>query len=100
MGYFFYLSYKSLCCCAAVASACAAALTLVIVVVNVSVVCTIAVADAVIVTGMYPLSTHATTVVIAMENVDMTKRLIIYCYVFCEAGSALRSDLRIAAAVA
>ena len=74
--------------------------TLVIVVVNVSVVCTIAVAVAVIVTGMYPLSTHATTVVIAMENVDMTKRLIIYYYVFCEAGSALRSDLRIAAAVA
>ena len=74
--------------------------TVVIVVVNVSVVCTIAVAVAVIVTGMYPLSTHATTVVIAMENVDMTKRLIIYYYVFCEAGSALRSDLRIAAAVA
>ena len=74
--------------------------TLVIVVVNVSVVCIIAVAVAVIVTGMYPLSTHATTVVIAMGNVNMTKRLSIYYYVFCEAGSALRSDLRIAAAVA
>ena len=74
--------------------------TVVIVVVNVSVVCTIAVAVAVIVTGMYPLWTHARIVVIAMENVDMTKRPIIYYYVFCEAGSALRSDLRIAAAVA
>ena len=51
--------------------------TVVIVVVNVSVVCTIAVAVAVIVTGMYPLWTHATIVVIAMENVDMAKRLII-----------------------
>ena len=74
--------------------------TLVIVVVNVSVVCIIAVAVAVIVTGMDPLSTHATTVVIAMEDVDMTKRLIIYYYLFCEGGSALRADLRIAAAVA
>ena len=74
--------------------------TVVIVVVNVSVVCTIAVAVAVIVTGMYPLSTHATTVVIAMDNVDMTRRLIIYYYLFCEAGSALRADSRIAAAVA
>ena len=74
--------------------------TVVIVVVNVSVVCTIAVAVAFIVTGMYPLSTHATTVVTAMENVDMTKRLNIYYYVFCEAGSALRADLRIAAVVA
>ena len=42
--------------------------TVVIVAVNFTVVCTIAVAVAVIVTGMYPLSTHATTVVIAMEN--------------------------------
>ena len=74
--------------------------TVVTVVVDVSVVCTMPVAVAVIVTVMYPLWTHATTVVIAMENVDMTKRLIIYYYVFCEAGSALRSDLRIAAAVA
>ena len=74
--------------------------TVVIVVVNVSVVCTVSLVVAVIVTGIYPLSTHATTVVIAMENVDMTKSLIIYYYVLCEAGSALRSDLRIAAAVA
>ena len=42
--------------------------TVVSVVVNVRVLCTIAVALAVIVTGMYPLSTHATTVVIAMKN--------------------------------
>ena len=61
--------------------------TLVIVVVNVSVVCTVALVVAVIVTGIYPLSTHATTVVIAMENVDMTKRLIIYYDVLCQARS-------------
>ena len=73
--------------------------TLVIVVVNVSVVCTVSLVVAVIVTGIYPLSTHATTVVIAMGNVNMTKRLSIYYYVFCEAGSAPRADLRIAAPV-
>ena len=74
--------------------------TVVTVVVNVSVVCTIAVAVAVIVTVMYPLWTHAMTVVIAMDNVDMTRRLIIYYYLFCEAGSARRTHSRIAAAVA
>ena len=74
--------------------------TVVNVVVNLSVVCTIAVAVAVIVTGMYPLSTHATTVVIAMDNVDMSRRLIIYYYLFCEAGSARRNHSRTTAAVA
>ena len=51
--------------------------TVVTVVVNVSVVCTIAVAVAVIVTVMYPLWTHAMTAVIAVDNVDMSRRLII-----------------------
>ena len=51
--------------------------TVVTVVLNVSVVCTIAVAVAVIVTVMYPLWTHAMTVIIAMVNVDMTRRRII-----------------------
>ena len=56
--------------------------TVVIVVVNVSVVCTIAVAVAVIVTVMYPLWTHAMTVVIAIDNVDMTRRPIIsFCHI-------------------
>ena len=53
--------------------------TVVIVVVNVSVVCTIAVAVAVIVTVMYPLWTHAMTVVIAIDSVDMKRRVIISC---------------------
>ena len=48
--------------------------TVVTVAVNVSVVCTIAVAVAVIVTVMYPLWTHAMTVIIAIDNVDMTRR--------------------------
>ena len=52
--------------------------TVVIVVVNVSVVCTIAVAVAVIVTVMYPLWTHAMTVIIAIDNVDMTRRPFIF----------------------
>ena len=46
---------------------------IVTVVVNLSAVCTSDVAVIVIVTVMYPLSTHATTVVIAMENGDMTR---------------------------
>ena len=46
--------------------------TVVTVVVNVSVVCTIAVAVAVIVTVMYALWTHAMTVIIAIDNVEMT----------------------------
>ena len=57
--------------------------TVVTVVVNVSVVCTIAVAVAVIVTVMYPLCTHGMTVVIAIDNVDMTRTLIIYCLCYC-----------------
>ena len=56
------------------------------VVVNFSVVCTIAVAVAVIVTVMYPLWTHAMTVVIAMDNVDMTRRPMIY---FCHITDGL-----------
>ena len=56
--------------------------TVVTVVVNVSVVCTIAVAVAVIVTVMYPLWTHAMTVVTAIDNVDMTRRLIVsFCLI-------------------
>ena len=47
--------------------------TVVFVDVNVSVVWTTAVAVAVIVTVMYPLWTHAMTVVIAIDNVDMTR---------------------------
>ena len=52
--------------------------TVAIVVVNVSVDCTIAVAVAVIVTVMYPLWTHAMTVVIAIDSVDMTRRPITF----------------------
>ena len=48
--------------------------TVVFVDVNVSVVWTTAVAVAVIVTVMYPLWTHAMTVIIAIDNVDMTRR--------------------------
>ena len=56
--------------------------TVVTVVVNVSVVCTIAVAVAVIVTVMYALWTHAMTVIIAIDNVDMTRRPIIsFCHI-------------------
>ena len=56
--------------------------TVVTVVVNVSVVCTIAVAVAVIVTVMYALWTHAMTVIIAIDNVDMKRRLIIsFCHI-------------------
>ena len=52
------------------------------VVVNFSVVCTIAVAVAVIVTVMYALWTHAMTVIIAIDNVDMTRRPIIsFCHI-------------------
>ena len=47
------------------------------VVVNASVVCTMPVAVAVIVTVMYPLWTHAMTVTIAIDNVDMTRRPLI-----------------------
>ena len=43
--------------------------------VNVSAVSTSAVAVTVIVTVMYPRSTHATTVVIAMNNLDMTRNI-------------------------
>ena len=52
--------------------------TVVIVVVNVSVDCTIAVTVVVMVSMMYPLWTHAMTVVLAIGNVDMTGTLIIY----------------------
>ena len=52
--------------------------TVVIVVVNVSVDCTIAVTVVVTVSVMYPLWTHAVTVVIAIDNVDMSGRLIVY----------------------
>ena len=56
--------------------------TVVTVVVNVTVVCTIAVAVAVIVTVMYALWTHAMTVIIAIDNVDMTRRPIIsFCHI-------------------
>ena len=48
-----------------------------IVVVNVSVDCTIAVTVAVMVSVMYPLWTYAMTVVIAIDNVDVTGILII-----------------------
>ena len=55
---------------------------IVIVVVNVSVDCTIAVTVAVMVSVMYPLWTHAMTVVIAIDNVDMTRRPIIsFCHI-------------------
>ena len=56
--------------------------TIVNVFVSVSVVCTIAVAVAVIVTVMYALWTHAMTVIIAIDNVDMTRRPIIsFCHI-------------------
>ena len=57
--------------------------TVVTVVVNASAVCTIAVAVGVIVTVMYPLCKHGMTVVIAIDNVDMTRTLIIYCLCHC-----------------
>ena len=44
-----------------------------------AVVCTIAVPVAVIVTVMYPLWTHAMTVIIAIDYVDMTRRPIFSC---------------------
>ena len=56
--------------------------TVVTVVVNVSVVCTIAVAVAVIVTVMYALWTHAMTVIIAIDNVDMRRRpIVFFCHI-------------------
>ena len=45
------------------------------VVVNLSAVCTSDVALIVIVTVMYPLSMHATMVVMAMDNGDMTRSI-------------------------
>ena len=61
----------------------AAVSTVVPVVVHASAVCTIAVAVGVIVTVMYPLCKHGMTVVIATDNVDMTRTLIIYCLCHC-----------------
>ena len=56
--------------------------TAVTVLVDVSVVCTMPVAVAVIVTEMYPLWTHAMTVIIAIDNVDMPRRPIIsFCHI-------------------
>ena len=56
--------------------------TVVTVVVYVSVVCTIAVAVAVIVTVMYAPWTHAMTVIIAIDNCDMTRGPIIsFCHI-------------------
>ena len=52
---------------------------IVIVVVNVSVDCTIAVTVAVMVSVMFPLWTYAMTVVIAIDSVDMKRRVIISC---------------------
>lgn len=43
--------------------------------VNLSAVCTGDVAVIVIITVMYPLSTHATTLLMAMDNGDMTKSI-------------------------
>ena len=53
--------------------------TVVIVVVNVSVFRTIAVAVAVIVTVMCPLCTHAMSLVIAFDSVDMKKLKAAIC---------------------
>ena len=56
--------------------------TAVAVVINVSVVCTAAVAIAVIVTVMNAPWTHAMPVIIAIDNVDMTRRpLISFCHI-------------------
>ena len=61
----------------------AAVSTVVTVVAHASAVCTIAVAVGVIVTVMYPLCKHGMNVVIAIDNVDMTRTLIIYCLCYC-----------------
>ena len=43
---------------------------------------TVAVAVAVVVTVMYPLWAHGMTVVIAIDNVDMTRRpIIFFCHI-------------------
>ena len=51
--------------------------TVVTVVLNVSVVCTVALAVAVLATVMFLLWTHAMTVIIAIDHVDMIRRPIL-----------------------